>query len=162
MNINLYFKFKTSSSNIFVLKIDIVFFTSKTLADILTELSDKVGGGGGGDGHPDPEIRGGGGFKKIFFRPFGHHFGLKIRGDRAHRAPPLDLPVTKMQKLLKMFTASLVIRVFLTFDLFDKTYKFAFFHKIFHDFFQFIHRTFSFSPFHNRAIYTRKNKTRLK
>ena len=48
MNINLYFKFKTSSSNIFVLKIDIVFFTSKTLADILTELSDKVGGGGVG------------------------------------------------------------------------------------------------------------------
>ena len=133
MNINLYFKFKTSSSNIFVLKIDIVFFTSKTLADILTELSDKVGGGGG-DGHPDPEIRGGG-FKKMFFRPFGHHFGLKIRGDRANRAPPLDLPVTKMQKLLKMFTASLVIRVFLTFDLFDKTYKFAFFHINFSRFF---------------------------
>ena len=46
MNINLYFKFKTSSSNIFLLKIDIPFFTSKTLADILTGLSDKVGGGG--------------------------------------------------------------------------------------------------------------------
>ena len=48
-----------------------------------------------------------------------------------------------------MFTASLVIRVFLTFDLFDKTFKFTFFHKIFHDVFQFIHRTFPFSPFHN-------------
>ena len=66
MNINLYFKFKTSSSDIFLLKIGILFFTSKTLADILTELSDKVG-----DGHPDPEIRGGGGFKKIFFGPSG-------------------------------------------------------------------------------------------
>ena len=66
-----------------------------------------------------------------------------------HKGGPLDLSLTKMQKLLKMFTASLVIRVFLTFDLFDKTYKFAFFHKIFHDFFQFIHRTLSFSPFHN-------------
>ena len=52
MNINLYFKFKTSSSNIFLLKIDILFFTSKTLADILTGLSDKVGGGGGGSSRP--------------------------------------------------------------------------------------------------------------
>ena len=71
-----------------MLKIDIVFFTSKTLADILTELSDKVGGGGG-DGRPDPEIRGGGGFKKIFFRPFGHHFGLKIRGGGTGPTGPL-------------------------------------------------------------------------
>ena len=38
MNINLYFKFKTSSSNIFVLKIDIVFFTSKTLADVINRI----------------------------------------------------------------------------------------------------------------------------
>ena len=87
MNINLYFKFKTSSSNIFLLKIDILFFTSKTLADILTGWSDKVGGGG--DGHPDPEIRGGGGFKTIFFRPFGHHFGLKIRGGGTGPTGPL-------------------------------------------------------------------------
>ena len=135
MNINLYFKFKTSSSNIFVLKIDIVFFTSKTLADILTELSDKVGGGEGWGRSSRPWDKGRGRLQKNFFRPFGHHFGLKIRGDRAHRAPPLDLPVTKMQKLLKMFTASLVIRVFLTFDLFDKTYKFAFFHINFSRFF---------------------------
>ena len=38
--------------------------------------------GGGGGGHPDPEIRGGGaGLKKKFFRPFGPHFGLQIRGE---------------------------------------------------------------------------------
>ena len=38
-------------------------------------------GGGGGAGHQDPEIRGVGGTrsKKNFFRPFGPHFGLKIR-----------------------------------------------------------------------------------
>ena len=33
-------------------------------------------------GLPDPEIRGGG-FKKIFFRPFGP-FGLKIRAGPLH------------------------------------------------------------------------------
>ena len=37
--------------------------------------SDKAGAG-----HPDPEIRGAPASKKIFFRPFGPHFGLKIRG----------------------------------------------------------------------------------
>ena len=49
--------------------------------------------GGGGAGHPDPEIRGVGGTrsKKNFFRPFGPHFGLKIRG--GGRAPPLDPPL---------------------------------------------------------------------
>ena len=31
-------------------------------------------------GHPGPEIRGGGGSQKTFFRPFGPQFGLKIRG----------------------------------------------------------------------------------
>ena len=44
--------------------------------------SDK--GGGGVAGHPDPEMGGGeggfGGRAKIFFRPFGPQFGLKIRG----------------------------------------------------------------------------------
>ena len=35
---------------------------------------------------------GGGGLKKSFFRPFGPHFGRKIRGGRLEppRAPPLD------------------------------------------------------------------------
>ena len=107
-------------------------------------------GGGGGSGHPDPEIRGGPASKIFFFLALRASFRSKNKlGGRAPRAPPLDPLLTKMQKLLKMFTASLVIRVFLTFDLFDKTFKFAFFHKIFHDVFQFIHRTFPFSPFHN-------------
>ena len=35
---------------------------------------------GGGGGHLDPKIRGGAGFKKHFFRPFGPQFGSKIRG----------------------------------------------------------------------------------
>ena len=36
----------------------------------------------GGSGHPDPEIRGGGGggLEKNFFQPFGPQFGLKTRG----------------------------------------------------------------------------------
>ena len=44
-----------------------------------------------GGGHPDPEIRGRAGL--IFFRPFAPQFGLKIRGARAPRAPPLDAPL---------------------------------------------------------------------
>ena len=50
-----------------------------------------------GPGHPDRDIRGGGGGrrfkKKNFLRPFGHQFGLKIRGAQAPLAPPLDLPL---------------------------------------------------------------------
>ena len=47
------------------------------------EKGSAFSGGGGGIGHPDPEIRGGGGgvAKKIFFGPLGPHFGRKIRGD---------------------------------------------------------------------------------
>ena len=33
------------------------------------------------------------GLKKFFFRPFGPHFGVKIRGHRAPRAPPLATPL---------------------------------------------------------------------
>ena len=33
----------------------------------------------GGGGHPVPEIRGGSGLKKMFFRPFGPQLGPKIR-----------------------------------------------------------------------------------
>ena len=47
----------------------------------LTDLQIR---GGGGGGYPDPEIRlglgVGGGLQNVFFRPFGSHFGLKIRG----------------------------------------------------------------------------------
>ena len=44
---------------------------------------------GEGGGHADPEIRGGG-LKEIVFRPFGPHFGLKIRG----AGPPGPSPGT--------------------------------------------------------------------
>ena len=43
--------------------------------------TDKGRGGGGG-----------GGLQKNFFRPFGPQFGLKLKGGRAPRAPPLDPP----------------------------------------------------------------------
>ena len=46
----------------------------------------------GGGGHPDPEIKGGS-LKKNFLRPFGPHFGLKIREGRVARVPPLDPPL---------------------------------------------------------------------
>ena len=36
--------------------------------------------GGGRGGHADPEIRGGPGFQKKFFRLFGSHFGQTITG----------------------------------------------------------------------------------
>ena len=52
----------------------------------MAESDLKIGGGGGGGGsHPE-----GGGpvTQKIFFRPFGPQFGLKLRG-----APPLDPPL---------------------------------------------------------------------
>ena len=42
----------------------------------------------------DLEIRRGGGVsKKKCFQPYGSQFGLKIRGGRVLRAPPLDLPL---------------------------------------------------------------------
>ena len=46
-----------------------------------------------GAGHPDPEIRGGGGEGlKIFFWPFGPHFGLKIKEGPAPPAPSPGSP----------------------------------------------------------------------
>ena len=47
-------------------------------------------GAGGRGGHPDPEIKGGGGgrLKKKIFRRFGPHFGLKVRGG----GPPGPFP----------------------------------------------------------------------
>ena len=44
----------------------------------------------GTPGHPDPEIGGGDRPQKKFFRLFGPHFGLKIRGAPPPRVPPLD------------------------------------------------------------------------
>ena len=52
-----------------------------------------VGGGAVGGGYPDSEIREPGGLKTNIFRPFGPHFGLKIRGGGpGSQAPPLDPP----------------------------------------------------------------------
>ena len=42
---------------------------------------------------PDLQIRGGGGLKKIFFRPFGPHLGPKIKGKPGPRARHLDPPL---------------------------------------------------------------------
>ena len=42
----------------------------------------------------DLEIREGGGrLQKKCFQPFGSQFGLKIKGGRVPRAPPLDPPL---------------------------------------------------------------------
>ena len=40
----------------------------------------------GRPGHPESEISGGAGLK-IFFRPFGPHFGIKIRGSPGPPGP---------------------------------------------------------------------------
>ena len=45
--------------------------------------SDREGGG-----HRDPEKKGGAGLPKSFFRPFGPHFGPKIRGGGVGRPGP--------------------------------------------------------------------------
>ena len=45
----------------------------------------------GGKGHPDPEIREGGGIKKLF-PPFLLQFGLKIRGAGGLEGPPGPSP----------------------------------------------------------------------
>ena len=48
----------------------------------------------GGGGHPDPEIRGGPGLKKIFFSALRASFWSKNKGGgRAPQAPPLDPPL---------------------------------------------------------------------
>ena len=54
---------------------------------------DKGGGGGGGRSSRPWDKERGAVLKKIFFRPFGPQLGLKIRGGRAPRAPPLDPPL---------------------------------------------------------------------
>ena len=61
--------------------------------DIEVSSGSRPSDKGRGVGHPDPEIKGGPASKKKFFRPFGPHFRLKIRGRRAPRASPLDPPL---------------------------------------------------------------------
>lgn len=70
------------------------------LASVGSRPSDK-GGGGGGAGHPDPEIKEGGG-QIIFFRLFWPPFGLKIKGV----GPPLDPPL--LATLMEIFMARTV------------------------------------------------------
>ena len=55
--------------------------TPKSVPD--PDLEIRRGEGGGGGGNPHPEIRGRSPVSKIFFRPFGPQFGLKIRGGGA-------------------------------------------------------------------------------
>ena len=63
--------------------------------------------GCGGGGHPHPETRGAPGLKKIFFRPFGPQFGLKLRGEaRASLAPPLDPPLLLVPPAISSFQSS--------------------------------------------------------
>ena len=57
-----------------------------------SRLSDK------GGGHPDPEITGVPGLQKLFFRPFGPHFGLKIRRGGGG-GPPGPLPRIRYWKV---------------------------------------------------------------
>ena len=59
-------------------------------------------GRGGGGGYPDPEIRWGPGVQKVFFRPFGPQFSLKISGGPG---PPRPLPWIRLcQVKLKLGT----------------------------------------------------------
>ena len=51
------------------------------------------GEGGGGDCLSRPLDKGGAGLPPKFFRPFGPHFGPKIRGNLASRAALLDPPL---------------------------------------------------------------------
>ena len=48
----------------------------------------QIGGRDGQSSRPKDKGAGGGGLPKNFFRPFGPHFGPKIRGGRALWAPP--------------------------------------------------------------------------
>ena len=54
----------------------------------IPDKSVKGGGRDGGLGRQSP--------KKCYFRPFGPQSGLKIREERASRAPPLDPPLPRV------------------------------------------------------------------
>ena len=58
---------------------------------------DKVGGGGGGV------------FKKIFFRPFGPQFGLKISWGPGHAGP---LPWSAFAQFSRLFSLSMLKMAF--------------------------------------------------
>ena len=74
--------------------------------------SAKGGGGSGAVIQTPKQGGGGGGLQKIFFRPFGPHFGLKIRWALAPLTPPLDPPLkiaSKIHKLTKHVLKSDVV-----------------------------------------------------
>ena len=54
---------------------------------------------GWGSGHPDPEIRGGPGLKKIFLALRVSFWSKNKVGEQAPQAPPLDLPLITSGKL---------------------------------------------------------------
>ena len=81
------------------------------------------GGGGGGDCLSRPLDKGGGGagLPPKFFRPFGPHFGPKIRGNLASRAAPLDPALFALK--LELFCSKLSsCSVFFDFELIINIY----------------------------------------
>ena len=85
-------------------------FLEKSVAD--PDLQLKGVGDAGRSSRPLNKEGGGGGLPKIFFRPFGPHFGLKIRWALAPLTPPLDPPLkiaSKIHKLTKHVLKSDVV-----------------------------------------------------
>ena len=85
------------------------------MADPHLQISDRWGGGGGG-GNSDPEIREGPVSPKIFFRPFGPQFGLKIRAGGG-AGPPVPSPGSANGEWFEprshfMSRLSLIVRVY--------------------------------------------------
>ena len=87
------------------------------MADPHLQISDRWGGGGGaGGGNSDPEIREGPVSQKIFFRPFGPQFGLKIRAGGG-AGPPVPSPGSANGEWFEprshfMSRLSLIVRVY--------------------------------------------------
>ena len=84
--------------DIFVLP-EAVILSFKNCFSTVPDPDLEIGGEGGG--HPDPLKKGGGGgggLQKIFYRPFGPQFGLKIRG-ACPLAPPPDPSLIKTNGL---------------------------------------------------------------
>ena len=84
-------------------------FLEKSVAD--PDLQLKGVGEAGRSSRPLNK-EGGGGLQNIFFRPFGPHFGLKIRWALAPMTPPLDPPLkiaSKIHKLTKHVLKSDVV-----------------------------------------------------
>ena len=74
-------------------------FLEKSVADPDLQLK-RVGEAGRSFRPLNKEGRGG--LQKIFFRPFGPHFGLNIRWALAPLTPPLDPPLKIASKIHKL------------------------------------------------------------